>query len=418
MKLRFPLLTSALLVVAIPAAAQENEFTHTGYYHSRYQQDPTDSLRDAIAERFETRMEEATVRFWEPRLNSYKHRFDEIFGVQDLVGLNELRVRFSMFVARSQKEQEERRARRADDCCADTVAAYMDTTTTTPTAVTSTGEYAMDTAAYVEPTYTEEELQRIREEEERQADEWDRQRKERKAAEMAEMEQKLSRGEEVYDEEGMLGFGDWIELPAVSKWMARRYRSNLDNVTEQVFTDLRTFSDTLRTILTSFETSNASDIAKVPDVRERLENKIDLDELTEMMPYPSAMRYFYVTRIEPWLLLYDGSGLSNFFSPMTKSVSMGAIPAVSLSEQNSPNPASQSTSIVITLPEASSATSIRVFNAQGEEVMKLEQGALDAGNHAVAVDVSNLPAGSYLYQVSAQLPAGEKMSSRVMQVVQ
>jgi flagellar hook assembly protein FlgD len=128
----------------------------------------------------------------------------------------------------------------------------------------------------------------------------------------------------------------------------------------------------------------------------------------------------YSDRTEPLVLLYNGEGLSKLqgsaMGGESGSSKTSHLPDNSILQQNSPNPASKSTRITYTLPDASSQTAVRIFNTHGEVVMELKEGAKEAGEHQVALDLSSLPSGSYVYQVAAHLPAGERVSAKVMQV--
>lgn len=69
-------------------------------------------------------------------------------------------------------------------------------------------------------------------------------------------------------------------------------------------------------------------------------------------------------------------------------------------EQNYPNPFNPTTTIRFQLPQASHATLI-VYNAIGEKVDVLHNGALEAGAHRFEWDASDLSSGVYLYRIEA-----------------
>jgi hypothetical protein len=137
-----------------------------------------------------------------------------------------------------------------------------------------------------------------------------------------------------------------------------------------------------------------------------------------MVRHPLSFRVEYQKMIESFVLLYNGDGLAKLFGGLSDEspIEVHGIPENSMLQQNSPNPASATTTITYTLPEASTETTLRIFNTQGEAVVELEEGAQSAGVHQAKVDVAKLPSGSYLYQLSVQLSQGPRVSSRVMQV--
>ena len=72
-------------------------------------------------------------------------------------------------------------------------------------------------------------------------------------------------------------------------------------------------------------------------------------------------------------------------------------PAAALA-QNEPNPFNPVTRIAFTLPRAG-ATRLVVYNPRGQEVVRLVDGSLDAGPHAVTWDASDQPSGLYIYRL-------------------
>lgn len=65
-----------------------------------------------------------------------------------------------------------------------------------------------------------------------------------------------------------------------------------------------------------------------------------------------------------------------------------------------PNPLSDGATITYSVPESADVRLV-VYDALGREVATLVDGAVEAGTHSVAFDASSLPAGTYLYRMTA-----------------
>ena len=68
--------------------------------------------------------------------------------------------------------------------------------------------------------------------------------------------------------------------------------------------------------------------------------------------------------------------------------------------QNYPNPFNPTTTIMFDLVEAGNVE-ITVFDVMGKEVARLVNGQMGQGRHTISFDAQNLPAGMYLYRMTA-----------------
>ncbi|UCE08145.1 MAG: T9SS type A sorting domain-containing protein, partial [bacterium] len=66
--------------------------------------------------------------------------------------------------------------------------------------------------------------------------------------------------------------------------------------------------------------------------------------------------------------------------------------------QNYPNPFNPATKINFSVKETAKVELI-VYNMQGQEVARLIDGIVTAGNHKVKFNASNLPSGVYCYRL-------------------
>jgi hypothetical protein len=88
------------------------------------------------------------------------------------------------------------------------------------------------------------------------------------------------------------------------------------------------------------------------------------------------------------------------------------LPQVPELAQNYPNPFNPSTVIRYALPQRSHVT-LAVFNTLGQQVARLVDGEVEAGNHAVSFDALGLASGVYFYR----LHAGAHTQTRTMCLV-
>ena len=84
----------------------------------------------------------------------------------------------------------------------------------------------------------------------------------------------------------------------------------------------------------------------------------------------------------------------------TGSVSISAMNGFEL-EQNYPNPAATATTVRFTTPSTTNVT-ISIVDVKGEVVKNITSGNFPMGTHTVAVDASDLVAGTYFYVLASE----------------
>ena len=118
--------------------------------------------------------------------------------------------------------------------------------------------------------------------------------------------------------------------------------------------------------------------------------------------------YLYVYNSEctgladsPWPKYRNGYRNTGFTTVATSVKQIGSeIPQEFVLAQNYPNPFNPSTTISFAIPTQANVK-LSVYNSIGEEVAKLLNENISAGNHQISFDASNLSSGLYFYRISA-----------------
>lgn len=97
--------------------------------------------------------------------------------------------------------------------------------------------------------------------------------------------------------------------------------------------------------------------------------------------------------VPSYRVLYSG------YEP-TNVVDGGSLPGEFTLLQNYPNPFNPSTTIRYSIPERTHVI-LHVYNTLGQEVARLIDKELEAGNHQMTFDASHLPSGVYIYRLQA-----------------
>jgi len=87
-------------------------------------------------------------------------------------------------------------------------------------------------------------------------------------------------------------------------------------------------------------------------------------------------------------------------------------PAEFALNQNYPNPFNPTTQISYSVPKAG-FVSMKIYNSLGQQVASLVNGVVEAGNHAVTFNASNLSSGVYYYRIEA----GESVAVKKMMLM-
>lgn len=196
--------------------------------------------------------------------------------------------------------------------------------------------------------------------------------------------------------------------------LADRNRAMLDDVRDRLIGDLEVFADELADRTDELLAEHGESL---PEELVAMMKKRRSDGVSPIATIGTQIAPVYEIVAEPLILLYNGSDIAPaltdaFAKPVTGlDVSAGSVLA-----QSYPNPASSSATVEFDLPAASSATTIRLFDATGNEVLVRELGARAAGNGSVQIDLAGLPSGQYLYHLTATIEGGERVYSRTMQI--
>ncbi len=103
------------------------------------------------------------------------------------------------------------------------------------------------------------------------------------------------------------------------------------------------------------------------------------------------------SKFTSWTLLPTVTELMRTYTKYEKSVAVSEILQNQTTLTASPNPFSENTLVVLTLPESVSEMQIMVTNTLGEKVILLKKQNLEAGSHPIFIgDLSTLPNGLYL----------------------
>lgn len=306
----------------------------------------------------------AAIDFWNPRLNDYKRSIDRILTPGDLEKLNAMRVKWSIAIA----------------------------TLSRKIAEANRGEGRVDVEIDEEVFEEKEEV----------------------------MEMTMEEGLELLQIAQL-----WMGATA----MAKKYREELVDLGATVRGDVGVFTEEISVTLDRIADAHADALAKEEGGAEILAHRDEMlgklrDAGASITATPEKFTKLYTMTAEPLILLFNGGDLRELLPLIGKQTSnaevstLGAfLPASAVLQQNYPNPAEGKTTIPYTLSEASAATTLRLYDADGKLTAETDLGAKPAGAHTHDLDLGGLAPGTYLYQLSIETANGQMLFSKVMQVV-
>ena len=225
-----------------------------------------------------------------------------------------------------------------------------------------------------------------------------------------------------FDAEAMGRLQEVMTIYMSARGLAARYRPDMDRLSSDVIDDVVAFAGDMAQSAERFVDANRSAFEADPQAEAMLARRGDLRAAVDKLRGDhgrKGLESIYALAIEPIVLLYDGTDLKTLLTGAIPSgVTVGGmeLPDASALRQNIPNPASTSTVIRYTLATESSATTLQIFDGRGDLVAIHDQGPRSAGDHEIAVDVSSLPSGSYVYRLMTVTGKETRSQSRVMQV--
>ncbi len=369
-------------------------------------QEPGDKTRE-LGEKFAEGVAQEAMEYWTNRINDYKQRIDGMMTTSDLNDLNRLRVKWA-FVTRDEVSPDRPNSmsmsfsmRSTPDSLGNGVVIPPGGTKITLHSVVQDEE--MNQAFASAPSVEVIELD---------GESW--------------REFKSQTSMPSQDLQGIMALlgRDTTERGVVltdARGLATKYRRELDALKGDILGDFSEFLNLVSGRASTFlkdhaEELEGTELEKLRSHEEKLRDMVaSIGPMVEGNP---MLMMLYTSVFEPQIMLYNGSEINSLISSsVTEPVAGVKLPESRTLGQNFPNPASAKTSIRYTLQEPSSSTTIRLFDAAGNVVTTIDEGARPAGEHTATVDVSGMQNGTYLYHLTLHTSHGEQVHSKTMQVV-
>ncbi len=360
-----PRIRTALAGLAIASATVATSMAQTTVSVPAARETP------AVLRQAEREMAELVGDYWQAKLNGYRNTIDAMLPASDLAELNKLRVQWGIMMAPAADiSQSTSKTARPSTLGADTLGRN------TSVSITIMGSTSVD------------------------VDEVDD-----------------------YMDDNPEAALQFVAAFQQVKAISTRNGSGFDRLGDAVLADVEEFITLARYRFTTFIEEHRAELQQSDEGRKLIEGRGKVDEVFAMLKSEenrTMMKMLYGNAIEPLVMLYNGVGVGDFFrqaGPVASVMPGWALEGSSVLKSCAPNPASTSATISYLLPEPSSRTRLRLFNAQGEEVANYDLGERPAGEGVATVNVGSLPAGTYLYHLTTTTGKGDAVFSKTMRVV-
>ena len=224
-------------------------------------------------------------------------------------------------------------------------------------------------------------------------------------------------------EEGR-GVIELMEIWTQTVALAEKYEEQLAPLGDRVFTDISVFGEELAVDVDEFTAAHSEELSGDEKGKELLASRETIvTKLREAEAVREDFQHVYGFVVEPLIMLFNGGDLRDmipgFAGSSTSSAQAvaGLLPASTTLAQNYPNPAATTTTVPLQLDGPVSDATLRIFSADGVEVKSIPLDPMEAGDHAVEVNVADLEQGTYLYQLSIGSGENRQLHAKVMHVV-
>ena len=238
------------------------------------------------------------------------------------------------------------------------------------------------------------------------------------------MSEEEDSGEMSFESAGGTGVLELMEIWTQTVALGEKYKTQLAPLGDRVFTDITTFGQELAVDFDEFATTHSEELNGDEKGKELLANRTEIvAKLRGAEAVRDDFQHVYGFVVEPLIMLFNGGDLRDMIpgvagsSTSSAQAVAGLLPASTTLAQNYPNPAATTTTVPLQFETPVTGAVLRIFNADGVEVKSIPLDPMQAGEHTVNVDVSDLDQGTYLYQLAVGSGENEQLHAKVMHVV-